>query len=76
MLHPKNWTTFLGCSIYLGALRRLTRNDDSAVYIKMFQRAQKFSSALLADDMVALENQLAQSNSFKEHDEKPLKILA
>lgn len=42
----------------------------------MFQRAQKFSSALLADDMVALENQLAQSNSFKEHDEKPLKILA
>jgi Fic family protein len=60
---------------YLGALRRLTRNNDSTVYIKMLQRAQKFSSTLLADDMEALENQLAQSNAFKEHDEAPLKIL-
>lgn len=60
---------------YLGALRRLTRNDDPAVYIKMLQRAQKFSATLLADDMEALENQLTQSNAFKEHDEAKLKIL-
>ena len=60
---------------YLGALRRLTRNDDPAVYIKMLQRAQKFSSTLLANDVEALENQLAQSNAFKEHDEAKLNIL-
>lgn len=60
---------------YLGALRRLTRNDDPAVYIKMLQRAQKFSATVLADDMEALENQLTQSNAFKEHDEAKLKIL-
>ncbi len=60
---------------YLGALRRITRNDDPAVYIKMLQRAQKFSATVLADDMEALENQLTQSNAFKEHDEAKLKIL-
>ncbi|MBW8360977.1 MAG: Fic family protein [Kaistella sp.] len=60
---------------YLGALRRLTRNDDPAVYIKMLQRAQEFSATLLAADMVALEDHLIRSNAFKEHDEAKLKIL-
>ena len=60
---------------YLGALRRLTRNDDPAVYIKMLQRAQEFSATLLANDMEALENHLTQSNAFKEHDEAKLKII-
>uniref|UniRef100_UPI00404ADBDB Fic family protein n=1 Tax=Flavobacterium sp. TaxID=239 RepID=UPI00404ADBDB len=54
---------------YLGALRRLTRNDDPAVYIRMLQRAQEFSATLVASEMEALENQLTQSNAFKEHDE-------
>jgi Fic family protein len=35
---------------YLGALRRLTRNDDPVVYIKMLQRAQEFRASLLASD--------------------------
>lgn len=60
---------------YLGALRRLSRNGNPAVYIKMLQRAQEFSATLSATDMEALENHLAQSNAFKEHDEAKLKIL-
>lgn len=60
---------------YLGALRRLTRNDDPAVYIRMLQRVQEFSATLSSIDMETLENQLTQSNAFKEHDEAKLKIL-
>lgn len=60
---------------YLGALRRLTRNNDPAVYIRMLQRAQEFSVTLTANDMEVLENQLIQSNAFKEHDEAKLKII-
>ncbi|ELV7525257.1 Fic family protein [Flavobacterium psychrophilum] len=61
---------------YLGALRRLTRNDDPAVYIRMLQRAQEFSATLIANDMEVLENHLTLSNAFKEHDEAKLKIIA
>ncbi|MNQ12181.1 Fic/DOC family protein [compost metagenome] len=60
---------------YLGALRRLTRNDDPAVYIKMLQRAQEFSATLTANDMHTLENHLTLCNAFKEHDEAKLKII-
>ena len=60
---------------YLGALRRLTRNDDPAVYIRMLQRAQEFSATLVSSEMEALENHLTQSNAFKEHDEAKLKII-
>lgn len=59
---------------YLGALRRLTRNDDPAVYIRMLQRAQEFSASLVASDMQELESHLTLSNAFKEHDEAKLKI--
>lgn len=61
---------------YLGALRRLTRNDDPRVYIRMLQRAQEFSATLIANDMEVLENHLTQSNAFKEHDEAKLNILS
>jgi hypothetical protein len=60
---------------YLGALRRLTRNDDPAVYIRMLQRAQEFSATLIANDIGELENHLTLSNAFKEHDEAKLKIV-
>jgi len=60
---------------YLGALRRLTRNNDPTVYIRMLQRAQEFSETLLANDIEALENHLTQSNAFKEQDESKLKII-
>jgi len=60
---------------YLGALRRLTRNEEPAVYIRMLQRAQEFSASLLANDMDALETHLRLSNAFKEDDEAKLKII-
>ena len=60
---------------YLGALRRLTRNDDPGAYISMLQRAQEFSASLQASDMQALENHLTLSNAFKEQDEAKLKII-
>ncbi|WP_228479047.1 Fic family protein [Flavobacterium soyangense] len=60
---------------YLGALRRLTRNDNPAAYIRMLQRAQEFSASLLASDMQALENHLTLSNAFKEQFWKFLVIL-
>jgi Fic family protein len=60
---------------YLGALRKLTRNGEPAVYIRMLQRAQEFSSTLVAKDVPTIESQLTQSNAFKEHDEAKLKII-
>lgn len=60
---------------YLGALRRLTRQQDPLAYIKMLQRAQEFSAILKADNMEELESQLESSNAFKEHDEAKLKII-
>jgi fido (protein-threonine AMPylation protein) len=60
---------------YLGALRRLTRQQDPIAYIKMLQRAQDFSATLKADTIAALELQLESSNAFKEHDEAKLKII-
>ncbi len=60
---------------YLGALRKLTRNDDPSVYLRMLQRAQEFSSTLIASNIDTLEYHLNQSNAFKEHDEAKLKIF-
>ena len=59
---------------YLGALRKLTRSSDPSVYIKMLQRAQKFSSQLDASDILNLETQLEKTNAFKESDEAVLKF--
>ena len=60
---------------YLGALRRLTRNQDPSVYIKMLQYAQEFCETLNAENMDKLEWHLELSNAFKEHDEAKLKII-
>ncbi|WP_299667215.1 Fic family protein [uncultured Polaribacter sp.] len=60
---------------YLGALRRLTRQKDPVVYVKMLQRAQEFSSTIKANDMNEAELQLEACNAFKEHDKAILKIV-
>ena len=60
---------------YLGALRKLTRQQEPIAYIKMLQRAQDFSATLIADSLEALELQLELSNAFKEYDEAKLKIF-
>lgn len=59
---------------YLGALRRLTRNNDPKVYIRMLERAYAFSDTLLASDMEHMEEVLCKSNAFKESNEGVLKI--
>lgn len=60
---------------YLGALRRLTRNQDPSVYIRMLNRAQAFSDTLLGNDMVSMEEVLRQSEAFKESNEGVLRII-
>lgn len=59
---------------YLGALRRLTRQKDAAVYVKMLQKAQKFSASIIANDMNEAEKYLETCNAFKESDKGVLKI--
>lgn len=60
---------------YLGALRRLTRQKDPEVYVKMLQRAQEFSETIKANDMDEAEMHLEACNAFKEHDKAILKII-
>jgi Fic family protein/uncharacterized protein (UPF0335 family) len=60
---------------YLGGLRKLTRNNDPSVYIRMLERAQAFSHTLQGDDMEAMENKLRQSEAFKESNEGVLRVI-
>jgi fido (protein-threonine AMPylation protein) len=60
---------------YLGALRKLTRQQNPIPYVKMLQRAQDFSATLNAASMEELEVQLISSNAFKEQDEAKLKFV-
>jgi len=59
---------------YLGGLRRLSRDQEAAVYIRMLNRAQAFSHTLLGEDMGGMESVLQQSNAFMESDQGVLKI--
>jgi Fic family protein len=54
---------------YLGGLRRLTRQNDPAVYIRMLERAQAFNHTLLGGDMSQMEEILEASSAFKESNE-------
>jgi Fic family protein len=60
---------------YLGGLRRLTRQNDPSVYIRMLERAQAFSHTLQGVDMEAIENVLRQSVAFKETNERVLRVI-
>ena len=60
---------------YLGALRRLTRNNDPKVYVRMMERAHAFSDKLLGSDMGSMEVVLRKSNAFRESNEGVLKIV-
>ncbi len=54
---------------YMGALRRLTRQQDPTVYVKMLLRAQLFSAAIGGDNIEAMEknckNQMHLKNTIK-----------
>ncbi len=60
---------------YLGGLRRLTRNNEPKVYVRMLDRAHAFSDTLLGSDMDGMEVILQKSNAFKESNEGVLKIM-
>lgn len=60
---------------YLGAIRKLTRQEDPKAYIKMLLRAHEFSSTIVGDDMAAMEKHLEESNAFKEYNKAKLKII-
>ena len=60
---------------YMGALRRLTRQQDPSAYVRMMMNAHEFSSTIAGDDMDAMEKHLEQSNAFKEHNKAKLKII-
>jgi len=61
---------------YLGGLRRLTRNNDPGVYIRMLERAHAFSDTIVGTDMDAMEVILRKSDAFKESNEGVLKIIS
>jgi len=54
---------------YLGALRRLTRQSDPEVFIRMLSKAHHFSSTITGDTMDEMQDKLEQSNAFYEHTE-------
>ncbi len=60
---------------YLGALRKLTRQHDPLIYIKMLDRAHRFSSTIAGSTIGEMKNILEQSNAFLEPTEGMLKIL-
>jgi Fic family protein len=60
---------------YVGALRRLTRQNDPSAFIRMMERAWEFSATIYGEDMDAMEKHLELSNAFKEHDQAMLKII-
>jgi fido (protein-threonine AMPylation protein) len=60
---------------YLGALRKLTRQQEPDVYINMLQRAQLFSSTIKGDDIEGMQKVIAESNAFKEGEGDILKIV-
>jgi prophage maintenance system killer protein len=59
---------------YIGAIRKLTRQEDPKAYVKMLLRAHEFSSTVVGDDMDAMEKHLEESNAFKEYNKAKLKI--
>ena len=60
---------------YIGAIRKLTRQQDPKAYVKMMLRAHEFSSTITGDDMDEMEKHLKESNAFKEYNKAKLKIL-
>ena len=60
---------------YMGALRKLTRQQDPAPYIRMLRKAHHFSAAVVGDNMQSMEDILTAANAFKEHNKSKLKLL-
>jgi hypothetical protein len=59
---------------YLGVLRKLTRKQEPASYLRMLQRAQEFSATIVGDDMDVIEKHLYACSAFKEPEQGKLSI--
>jgi Fic family protein len=60
---------------YMGALRKLTRQNDTDTYIRMLQRTQEFSANVYGDDMNLIQEYLELTNAFSESTEAKLNIV-
>jgi len=60
---------------YLGALRKLTRQGEPDVYIRMLQRARQFSATIKGEDIDDMQQVLTESNAFSESEGDILKIV-
>jgi Fic family protein len=61
---------------YLGALRKLTRQQDPDPYIRMLNRAHEFSATIQGGSIDEMHHILEASNAFLEHTEGILKIIS
>ncbi len=60
---------------YMGALRKLTRQQVADPYIRMLTRAYDFSATLNQDSIDKMEQYLEMCDAFKEPKEGKLKFL-
>lgn len=60
---------------YLGALRKLTRQGNPEVYIRMLSRTHEFSDTIASESLDEMQLLLERSNAFIEHTEGNLQII-
>ncbi len=53
---------------YMGALRKLSRQSEPETYIKMMQRAHKFSASIYQFDFSSIQKYLKDCQAFEHHD--------
>jgi Fic family protein len=51
---------------YMTSLKKLSRQSDPSVYLKMLEKAYRFSSLLKYKNLRELESELTRCNAFKE----------
>lgn len=59
---------------YMGALRKLTRQQVAGPYIRMLARVYEFSSTLKQESIDKMERYLAACDAFKEPKEGKLRF--
>lgn len=59
---------------YMGALRKLTRQHDPDPYIRMLERAHRYSSKIYGTSFEDIQQKLFSTNAFLEHTEGKLII--
>ncbi len=59
---------------YLGALRRLSRDEDAVTFVRMLDRAQEYTSRLSFEDLDVLVKTLSQTNAFDDSGRRILKL--